>query len=164
MTQPSVTLLNLCRHAATALDDGSSAGELFEELTVIRGRHHQGDARPGWLYSPGREPEPLQPGMAFTDAYMRLEYIAHVPILLLFFHDTQEQLAEGILGEGGYFNPFTTMTIAFRNGLPAPFECTHAGEDGTREVFCKEMQHHDNDAFGKAYLDTALTWLPPASS
>lgn len=107
-----------------------------------------------------RRRDRLPPEMQFDDRYLSLDYIGHVPIALLFFHATEADLIEHILGDAGHFNPFTTLIITFRDGMPAPFRCTYADADGRRQVLQKP--HLEAGApFGRTFAHRALEWVGP---
>ena len=158
MSPSGITLFDICRHAASALGDGMQAEDVLEDLAVIRGRSHWGDARAGWLYTPDDTPRPLAPEMRFEDNHMCLDYIGHAPIALLFFFETEAELIEHILGDSGYFNPFTTLIIAFRHGLPAPFLCTYADDDGQAHIFHKQPDEVLDDTLHRMYPKRRLEW------
>lgn len=159
MTSAGIPLIDICRHAASALGDGMQAEEILADLAVIRGRAHWGNAEPGWLYAPGEAPRPLSPDMRFDDMRMCLHYIGHVPVALLYFHDTDVEWIEHILGDSGCFNPFTTLILAFRDGAVAPFRCTFLGDDGARHVLTAPPPDMEPPVFGKTYRERALEWL-----
>lgn len=86
---------------------------------------------------------------------MQFDYISHYPLALLYLVEREADLTEDILGPGGYFNPFTTFTVAFRGNAVRRFVCTYRDADGRDIVFDKERQL----GFGAEYRDRRLTWL-----
>ena len=156
-------LSDMCKAAAEA-SHGSvewevDPSELFESLAVIRGRDSWNDAEAGWLYTPLKEPVSLTSDMDFTDTYMRLDYVSHYPISLLFFYETEEDLVRSILSPGGHFNAFTTLTAAFRYGRLSPFACYYRERDGISILFDKSAQFTSERPFEHEYLERRLVWL-----
>jgi hypothetical protein len=153
-----VKLLEICETAAASCKYSTSAKDILDNLAVIRGRNYWDKAEAGWYYSPSGNPVRLDTEANFEDSFMRIEHIGHYPVWLLLFSEDEEKLVGEILGESGYFNPFTTHTAAFRMGHLSEFQCFYTDVEGNEVPFSKFSQLEDPSSFSHDYPNRRLAW------
>lgn len=152
-------VMDICKLVAAAeLDE--CPHHLFDVLTVIHGRRAFADASIGWLYAPDDSP-PVK--LAETDdlseRFMSFDYVGHYPIAILRLFESESDLVAGILEPGGYFNPFTSFTLAICDHKVRRFACTYRDQKGQDVAFDKKAQGGPSAAFGQQYCDRRLLWL-----
>ncbi len=146
-------------HAAGDLDYSLDPMDIISELAVIYGRDYPGHAEAGWVYNGERRLSPITPDLNVEGPFLLVYYVGHLPAWYLFRYESRSDIEAKILGGGGYLNQFISTTVIIHNGEVLPFRVFFRDPSGRERLFEKRSQLM-NDAFGTAYPNPRIEWLP----
>jgi len=101
---------------------------------------------------------PREPNSEVKSEFLLVEYVAHVPQILLHEFSFLQEIEDRILSVSGITNAFTSVIIPIVQGEVRRFSVSYSDARGVRIVFDKAAQLADPEPFGRQHPNLKLEW------